>query len=74
MTRIVNEELTHIPRIDKHNYDGQAQLRVLYNGARRQDLKLGKTKEQTLAHCIDCVKKDLPNWQPMFDQIFFQLP
>lgn len=71
MTRIVNEELAHIPRTNRHNYDGQAELRALYNAGRRQDLKMGKTKQHTLAHCIEFVKKDRPTWQPVFDKEYF---
>ena len=72
MTRIVNEELAHIPRTGRRIYDGQAELRAFYNSVRREGLKLGKTNEETLAHCIQSVKKDRPTWQPVFDKEFFQ--
>ncbi len=71
MTQIVNGELQHIPRTGRHIYDGQADLRGFYNALRREGLKLGKTKEETLAQCIECVKKDHPTWQPVFDKAFF---
>lgn len=71
MTKVVNEELEHIPRTG--NYDAQAELRMFYNAARRHDLKLDKTKEETLARCIELVKKDHSDWQPTFDRNFFKL-
>lgn len=73
MTQIVNEELAHIPRTGRHIHDGQAELRGFYNALRREGLKLGKTKEETLAHCIAFVKKDRPSWQPVFDKEFFHM-
>ena len=72
MTRIVNEELKHIPRTGRHIYDAQAQLRAMYNAMRRHDLKSGKTKDDTLSHCIKFLKKDNPSWLPRFDQTFFE--
>jgi hypothetical protein len=71
MTQIVNEELRHIPRTGRHIYDGQARLRGYYNAVRREGLKLGKTKEETLAECIALVKKHNPSWQPVFDKALF---
>jgi hypothetical protein len=71
MTRIVNQELEHIPRTGRHVFDAQARLRMLFNGLRREDLKLGKTKEETLVRCIQSVKKDYPTWEPAFDRAFF---
>jgi hypothetical protein len=74
MTKIVNEELEHIPRTGRRIYDAQAKFRMFYNSARRHDLKAGKTKEETLARCIGLVKKDHPDWQPADDRDFFNLP
>jgi len=71
MTLIVNEELAHIPRTGRHIYDAQAQLRGMYNAMRRHGLKFGKTKERTLAECIEFLRKDHPSWQPVFDKAFF---
>jgi hypothetical protein len=73
MTRIVNEELKHIPRTGKHIYDSQADLRGMYNAMRRHDLKFGKTKEETLLRCIELLKRQNPSWQPMFDRNYFSI-
>lgn len=73
MTRIVNEELAHIPRTGRRILDAQALLRAHYNALRRHDLKVGKTKEQTLAECIEFLRKDHPSWQPRFDKAFFRI-
>jgi hypothetical protein len=73
MTRIVNEDLKHIPRTGRHNLDGQAHLRLFYNGLRRENLKLGRNKEQTLLRCIELVKLDFPTWEPVFDNSFFKV-
>jgi len=71
MTRLVNDELTHIPEV----YDDviQAGLRSSYNASRRHGLKIGKTKEETLSLCIEWLKKDNPNWKPTYDTSFFKL-
>ena len=71
MTRVVNDELTHIPKI----YDDiiQAGLRSSYNASRRHGLTIGKTKEETLSLCIERIKKDNPSWQPTYDTSFFKL-
>lgn len=71
MTKIVKEELEHIPR--GKNYDVQAELRLLYNAVRRQDLKLGRSKEETLAHCIEVLKQNHASVKPHFDENFFKL-
>lgn len=71
MTRTVNAELEHIPRTGRYIYDAQAELRALYNAMRRHGLKLGKTKEDTLAECIEFLRKDHPSWHPVFDRAFF---
>jgi hypothetical protein len=74
MTKIVNEELEHIPRTGRRIYDAQAKLRMFYNGMRRHDLKAEKTKEDTLRRCIELVKKDDADWRPRYDRNFFDLP
>src|SRR2546426_799351 len=56
MTRLVNDELTHIPEV--HDDIIQAGLRSSYNASRRHSLKIGKTKEETLSLCIEWLKKD----------------
>ena len=71
MTRLVNDELTHIPEV--HDDIIQAGLRSSYNASRRHGLKIGKTKEETLSLCIEWLKKDNPNWKPTYDASFFKL-
>ena len=73
MTNLVNEELKHIPRTGRHNYDAKAEFRMLFNGVRRRDLKVGRTKQESLVHCIEFVRKSHPSWQPVFDKTFFRL-
>ncbi len=70
MTRVVNDELEHLPRIK--DWDAQAELRLVYNALRRQDLKLGRNKEYTLARCIEHVRKENPSWTPSYDQNYFR--
>jgi len=70
MTDIVTEELTHFPRGYgvMHGW-----LRTYYNRYRRRDLTKGKTKEETLAYCIDLIRKENPNWNPEYDITFFKM-
>ncbi|MCP8313136.1 MAG: hypothetical protein H3Z53_02025 [archaeon] len=49
MTKIVNEELKHIPR---GSYD-QNKLRLLYNIVRRMDLKSRKNRTDTLSTALN---------------------
>ncbi|MCP8308929.1 MAG: hypothetical protein H3Z54_09590 [archaeon] len=67
MTKIVNEELKHIPR---GSYD-QNKLRLLYNITRRMDLKSGKSRTDTLIYCIEYMKKNHPTFIPIYDKDFF---
>ncbi len=69
MTRLVNKDLKHIPRTKL--YDTQADLRLTYNALRRRGLALGKTKEETLAECIEHLKKQNPSWSPSYDRSYF---
>lgn len=71
MTRIVNEELEHIPT----EYDNEPQkiLRMLYNMARRRFLSISREKEDALLHCIETIKKDYPIWTPKYDPTFFRI-
>ena len=70
MTRIVKEELRHIP-------DGYGArhgwLRNYYNRWRRQDLSKGKSKEETMTRCIDAIREQDPNWNPEYDITFFKI-
>ncbi len=70
MNDIVKEELRHIPKGygPRHGW-----LRFYYNRRRRHDLSKGRTKEETLQHCIDEIKEQDPNWHPEFDATFFKI-
>lgn len=70
MTRIVKEELKHIPSGYgvMHGW-----LRTYYNRWRRQDLSKGKSKEETLSRCIEAIRKENPSWHPEYDITFFKI-
>ncbi len=70
MTRIVKEELRHIPSGDgvMHGW-----LRTYYNRRRRHDLSKGKTKEETMSWCIDEIRKESPDWLAEYDITFFKI-
>ncbi len=69
MTAIVNEDLGHIPR--GKDFDTQSQLRLYFNVFRREDLKLGKNKEETLLRCLEAVSERNPSAKPVFDTEYF---
>jgi len=70
MTRIVKEELRHIPSGDgvMHGW-----LRTYYNRRRRHDLSKGKTKEETMSWCIEEIRKQSPDWLAEYDITFFKI-
>lgn len=70
MTKIVKEELRHIPKGygPRHGW-----LRTYYNRWRRQDLKMGLTREKTLSRCIEAIRREDPHWHPEFDPTFFKI-
>jgi len=71
MRKLIDEELTHIPKVYGDNR--QSELRLIYNASRLHGLKIGKTKEETLSLNIESLKKDHPSWKPTFDSSFFKL-
>jgi len=71
MTRIVNEELEHIPT--EYGNMPQKILRMCYNMARRRFLSIGREKEDALLHCIETIRKDYPSWTPKYDSMFFRI-
>lgn len=71
MTQIVNEELSHIPKV--YGSIEQAELRAVYNMSRRRGLKVGQNKEDTLRSSIEVIKKSNPSWMPSFDKEFFRI-
>lgn len=70
MTRIVKEELRHIPSGDgvMHGW-----LQTYYNRRRRHDLTKGRKKEETLSWCIDEIRKESPEWLAEYDITFFKI-
>ncbi|MGI0058761.1 MAG: hypothetical protein ACREBJ_03250 [Nitrosotalea sp.] len=71
MERTIQEELTNIPYI-KNNLP-QNLLRETYHNTRLTNLKVLGTKEYALKLCIDSLKKEHPNWEPVYDKEFFKI-
>ena len=73
MTNKVNEELNHIPRIK--GWLNQNMLREYYNDMRRHDLSQNPTlpAKDTLIKAIDAMRKDTPNFEPIYDKEFFNI-
>jgi len=70
LNRKVNEELKHIPR---GSFD-QNMLRAFYNSMRRHDLGHNQAfpAKNTLLRSIEMLKRNKPNFSPMYDRDFFQ--
>ena len=71
MTRIVKEELRHIP---SGNGVMHRWLRTYYNRHRRHDLSKGKSKEEIMSWCIDEIRKESPGWLAEYDITFSKSP
>lgn len=73
MREQVNKELEHIPR----GYQSQNNLRMLYQMLRMHSLgkkaKTKKTKEEILLESIDYLRKQNPNFVPIYDSEFFKV-
>lgn len=69
LNKKVTEELKHIP---KGSFD-QNMLREYYNGMRRHDLSLNPSfsAKNSLLKAIDWVRKDKPDFLPIYDGDFF---
>lgn len=69
LNRKVTEELRHIPRGSRD----QNMLREYYNGMRRHDLSLNPVSpaKDSLLKAIEGMRKDEPNFLPMYDRDFF---
>jgi len=72
MRREINEELKHIPR----GFRGSNQnlLRFYYNGMRMTDLGRNPASpaKETLIRAIEAIKKDKPDFLPIYDREFFR--
>ena len=68
----INEELKHIPRSFKGS--NQNWLRLYYNGMRKTDLSLNPASpaKETLIRAIETIKKDKPDFLPIYDREFFR--
>jgi len=71
LNKSVAEELKHIPR---GSFD-QNMLRAYYNGIRRHDLSLNPVvpAKDSLLKAIETMRKDKPDFLPVYDRDFFQL-
>ncbi len=69
MNRTVRDELKHIPR--GKDWNMQSRLRYYYNALRRNYIRLGKSKEVTLAACIETVHVEIPTASPLYDTDYF---
>ena len=68
----VDEDLKHISR--GINGSTQNWLREYYNGMRRNHIaNTQKTKEETLKEAIDSLKKEHPDFKPIYDRNYFKL-
>ena len=71
MQEQVKDELEHIPDWP----EPQGELRLLYNAYRMHSLseKVApkQTAKQVLDKCISRVKEDYPDFQPKYDEDFF---
>lgn len=71
MMNIVNRELAHIPKGEKHSL--QNFLRFAYNALRRKHLTLRKTRDETLKELVEKIKNAYPEFTPQYDQDYFQI-
>jgi len=70
MNRIVKRELKHIPKGEKGSL--QNFLRFSYNALRRKHLTLRKTRDYTLKELIEKIKKNYPDFIPIYDKGYFK--
>lgn len=71
LNKKVSEELKHIPR---GSLD-QNMLRAYYNGMRRHDFSLNSAfqAKDTLIRAIEIVRKDKPDFLPIYDRDLFHI-
>jgi hypothetical protein len=71
MRQIVLEELEHIPK----GNNAQNELRLIYFNRRMHSLgkkaKEEKTAKDILLESIALIKKEYPNFEPIYDEEFF---
>ena len=73
MRKKINEELNHIRRSIKGS--NQNMLREYYNGMRMTDLSRNPVSpaKETLIRAIGMIKKDKPDFSPIYDRDFFRI-
>ena len=71
MNKIIKFELGCIPRGPKGSI--QNKLRFYYNAYRRRDMVRGKQREESLKDAINRLKEEYPDFNPMFDEDFFEI-
>jgi len=64
--------LKHIPHFDRGS--DQNMFRVYYNSMRRHDLSQNSAlpAKDTLIKAIDAMRKDKPDFKPIYDRNFFE--
>lgn len=67
----VAEDLEHI-RLGP-DADIQHELRVLFSERRKKDLAGGLARKDTIAYCIDYLRRVYPGWRPNVDMDYFGL-
>ena len=70
--RIIKFELKYIPKGSKGST--QNKLRFHYVAHRRKGMAKGLSRDQCLKDSINKLKKDHPEFEPMFDEDFFRIP
>lgn len=72
MRRNVLEELDHIPKWP----EPQGELRLIYWSRRMRSLgrkaKGRKTAKEVLMECIERLRKEYPNFEPIYDKDYFE--
>ncbi|MEM5791102.1 MAG: hypothetical protein QXP77_03605 [Candidatus Aenigmatarchaeota archaeon] len=72
MRQVVLEELEHIPK----GNNAQNELRLIYFNKRMHSLgkkaKEEKTAKDVLLESIALIKKEYPNFEPIYDEDFFK--
>ena len=71
MRKKINEELKHIPRVK--GWLDQNMLRAYYNGMRMTDLSRNPASpaKETLIRAVETMRKDKPDFSPIYDIGFF---
>jgi len=72
MRKKIDEELEYIPRSFKGS--DQNMLREYYNGMREHELSQNPAcpAKDTLFRTIEAIKKDKPDFLPIYDRDFFE--